>query len=205
MVEGIDVSSFQGNIDWPRVRAAGIRFAYCRASLGVSSDGKYTSYITGAQNAGLLTGAYHVFRPNVTASSQAKWFQVMMGDVPLPPALDCELHGEYSATEYSKRLALFVQEVEAATGRKVILYTYPWFWKTYAEGGTSEDMAVLRERDLWIANYKAKTPQVPKTWEEWTIWQYAGNDGTCPGVPTACDRDRFNGTEEEFEAWVAAY
>ncbi len=160
---GIDVSSHQGTIDWPRVKADGIGFAYLKASEGGDfTDARFTTNWSGAASAGIARGAYHFFTLCRPGREQAEQFlRVAPPDAnALPPAVDLELIGNCatrpSAGTVAAELTAFVTRVEAAWRRPLLLYIGPEWAARYPL--TSLD------RPRWV---KAAT-RPPKPW---TIWQ----------------------------------
>src|SRR5918996_6642155 len=91
---GIDVSHFQGEVDWQAVAGAGVRFAFIKATEGVADiDPCFRQNWQDSRAAGLLRGAYHFLHPNLDAGQQAAHFLsvVRLDDDALPPALDIEV------------------------------------------------------------------------------------------------------------------
>lgn len=203
-LEGIDVSSHQAAIDWPRVARAGIAFVYVKATEGVGFvDRRAAAHVAGARAAGLEVGAYHYLRVREgaqDAEAQARAFLVQHRALgcTLRPALDVETQGNegrpYAA--YLEAVRAFVRVIEAELGRPPILYTYPGFW---AGSSTLRGATDLVECPLWIAHYTAKGPTIPKPWTKATLWQYAAGAGVIghvDGVVGAVDRNRlFGGIE----------
>lgn len=94
VIRGIDVSHFQGGIDWQAVAGDGVRFCFIKATEGVGDvDPMFHRNWTGAKAAGVLRGAYHFFHPNLDARQQAEHFLsvVTIEEGTLPPALDVEV------------------------------------------------------------------------------------------------------------------
>src|SRR5918998_6939443 len=92
---GIDVSHFQGRVDWQAVKAAGCAFAFAKATEGAGvTDPYFAANWSGMQAAGLARGAYHFFHPAQDASQQAAHFlaTVQLGPTDLPPVIDVELN-----------------------------------------------------------------------------------------------------------------
>jgi lysozyme len=84
---------------------------------------------------------------------------------------------------------LFLDTVEAQTGRKPVIYTSPYFWNTYMV----PNPAWASDYDLWVAHWTSNPqPLLPNGWSTWTFWQYTDR-GIIPGIPSAVDLDRFNG------------
>jgi len=212
-LQGIDVAYPQGAaFDWRAVAADGIRFAYCKATQGAEGLDKTfgRNWIQSRAN-GVLRGAYHFLSPGSDPIAQADHFLRTVGplaDDDLHPMLDVEVdHGKPPAQilEYALR---WTEHVEAATGRPVVLYTYPSFFI----GALGNPLASpLGARPLWIAHYVVdpntgrvyglKSPTVPRSWQSWRIWQTSGNRGPrIPGIEVDVDRDVFWGDEDAFRA-----
>ncbi len=176
-IPGIDVSHFNGSIEWPAAADAGEHFAYMKATDGVNTtDAYFIDNWRGSAAAGLLRGAYHFFRPESDANAQADNFLAKLtaangspalnpGD--LPPTLDVEVSDGVSADAIIVGATAWLTKVEAATGRTPFIYTYGSFWVSsvgHAPG--------LSRFPLWIARYGA-APVTPATWTRWTIWQFS--------------------------------
>lgn len=194
-VQGIDVSHFQGIVNWQQVAQAGMSFAFAKATEGITyTDPQFTNNWPGIQAAGLLRGAYHFFEANDDASAQAKQFlskvQLEPGD--LPPVLDVETNAGVSDSQIWTGVATWLQLVEQATGRLPILYTAPGFWDSHEPDPT------LTRYPLWLADY-ASEPVLPKGWTSWLFWQHS-QTGTVSGVTGSVDLDLFSGTLEQLRA-----
>lgn len=208
MIEGIDVSYFQGRPDYQVVKDSGRRFVYVKASGGVKGyDPRFDAHVRAALPH-LTVGAYHVLKCEQPIRGQCVNFYDRangLGEMrtQLPPAIDFELFGPDGAVprkELVPRALEALRITEELFSCTPVLYTYPWFLKTVldaAEGDYSE----LARFPLWYATY-GKEPNPPGPWEKVTIWQYAGNNGKCPGVTGACDLNRFLGTDEEFRRFT---
>jgi lysozyme len=199
-VEGIDVSKYQGTIDWKKVKQAGIQFAFIRVSDGLKyPDGKFAANWTGARAAGVLRGAYQFFRPGQDAVAQADLLLDAigtLGDDDLPPVIDVEVTDGQTPAVIIARVREWVDRIETATGRKPIVYSYYSFWQTSAGKSTA-----FSDLPLWIANYGVACPSVPPAWPRWAFFQYTGS-GTVPGVPVGVDRNRFNGDLAALRAFT---
>ncbi len=204
-VSGIDVSRYQTSVDWNTVAGAGIKFVFIKATQGKTLvDPSFTSHWTGAGSAGILRGAYHFFRPDVSPQDQADTFLAVLGGAGNPelaPVLDLELRkldgtDAWDAVPQAQRTALAVQwltAVEQGLGRKPIVYLSPSF-AAEKLGGAAE----LAPYPLWIAHYTTRpAPRVPPAWQDWTFWQYTEN-GTIAGIAGNVDVDLFNGTFESL-------
>jgi lysozyme len=194
-VQGIDVSHYQGVVDWQQVAQAGMAFAFTKATEGITFvDPQFAANWSGIQTAGLVRGAYHFFEPNDDATQQAQHFlatvQLAPGD--LAPVLDVETTGGVSDSQLWSAVATWLQLVEETTGRQAILYTAPAFWNSHAPDLT------LTRHPLWLADY-APQPTLPNGWTSWLFWQYS-QSGSVSGVTGAVDLDVFSGTMQQLQA-----
>jgi lysozyme len=203
-LEGVDVSHNNRRVNWPRVRAAGISFAFIKATEGATfEDPACSTNLAGCRAAGVAPGLYHFYHHDSDALVQAAHFLRVLGTPKagdLPPALDVEAPGDgsgtigYPASEVVHRLSQFVQAVERAIGRAPAIYTYPSAWKEI----TADSTAFANRCPLWIASY-ANSPAMIGGWSHYTFWQYSDH-GTVDGIPTDVDRDRFAGDASELDA-----
>ena len=197
-VSGIDVSSYQGQINWASMAAGGAQFAYIRASEQANiPDSDFAANYQSARANGLYVGAYHRARPDLSSgTAQADFFldtaQYQNDGRSLPPMLDIEwprsdwtgLNACYNLapTPLSGWIRDFVNEVARRTGVRTMIYTNTSWWTTC----TGND-ATFGADPLFIANYSQSPPPLPAGWTQWTFWQYS-DSGTLPG-----DQDVFNG------------
>jgi lysozyme len=193
-VQGIDVSHYQGVVDWQQVAQAGMSFAFAKATEGITYvDPQLAANWAGIQAAGLVRGAYHFFEPNDDATLQAQHFlatvQLAPGD--LPPVLDVETTGGVSDAQLWSGVATWLEVVEQATGRQPILYTAPGFWSSH------EPDLTLTRYPLWLADY-ATQPTLPDGWTSWLFWQHS-QSGSVAGVTGAVDLDLFSGTLQQLQ------
>ena len=192
--EGIDVSHWQGLIDWSRVRAAGKTFAVIKATEGVNFlDDRYAQNKAGALAQGMKVGAYHFARPGNDPVREADWFVNNMGlqRGMLIPALDIESTGGLGPTALTTWTKAFLGRVTERTGAKPMIYTSPAFWRNnlndsrwFADNGYSV---------LWVAHWNTTSPSMPASnWggKSWTFWQYTSS-GTVPGISGRVDLDRY--------------
>jgi lysozyme len=193
-LSGIDVSHYQGTIDWNQVRSVGTQFAFIKALEGITStDPEFQANWKGAKAAGLTCGAYHFFLarddPREQADAFLSIYQPSPGD--LPPALDIETTDGQSTSDVVQGIQAWLSAVEAKVGAPPILYTGPSFWKSLGAeqfGGYP----------LWIADYGVTTPTVPAGWTGWTFWQYS-QSGSVAGVSGTVDLDYFQGSLEDLQ------
>ncbi len=171
---GVDVSSYQGSIDWPML-APHIKFAFIKATDGARIiDSQLANNVHGATDNGVPFGFYHFFRNGDHAESDH--FLEIFEKYPsqLPPVLDLEL------SPLSTPNALdFLEAVNVYT--RPMVYTSPSFADTYL----TSDFAGY---PLWIAHYTlAPEPDLAR-WKTWDFWQWCISDKT-PGIPDAVDLD----------------
>jgi GH25 family lysozyme M1 (1,4-beta-N-acetylmuramidase) len=203
-VQGIDVSHWQGAINWGSVKSSGISFAYIKATEGTGfKDSRFNTNYTAAHNAGVIRGAYHFARPNASGgAAQADYFASNGGawsrdNLTLPGMLDLE-GGCYGLSQASMQnwILSFYNEYKARTGRDVLIYTSSSWWNS-CTGGWS---GMSARSPLWVANWtSAADPTIPNGFPYATVWQYT-DSGSVSGVPGAVDRDRFNGDHSRLLA-----
>ncbi|HDR7544562.1 MULTISPECIES: GH25 family lysozyme [Bacillus] len=183
----IDVSHWEGNIDWNAVKASGIPAAYAKATEGVNYiDPTFTKNVQAARSANVLIGAYHFARPEQNdAISEAKYFVSILqsNQTDLMPVLDLESpkdpsNSNLTGSAISNWARSFINYVKQATGKDVMLYTGVWYINEFGISG-------LSDIPLWIAKYSSTPPADAGGWTAWTAWQYT-DSGQISGVGN-CD------------------
>lgn len=204
-VHGIDVSRWQGAIDWPTARANGVNFAFLKATEGGDVlDPAFAGNWQGARAAGVPVGAYHFWYHCRPAAEQARWFiaHVPRATGALPPVLDLEWT-PFSPT-CTKRPApeairaearIFLDLIEAHYGQRPIVYSTPEFYQT-------NQLWRLGPYDFWLRSV-AGHPQDRYNGRHWTFWQYSGT-GLVPGVRGKADLNAFAGTAAQWADWLGA-
>ncbi|WP_068499790.1 GH25 family lysozyme [Paenibacillus kribbensis] len=198
--QGIDVSRYQGKIDWKAVKADGISFAFIKASQGQRYvDPTFISNAKGARAAGVLLGAYHfVDATSVEAAkAEARHFAEVLNQVggaktlDLTPVMDYENNpGNLSKKLISAVALAFLLELERLMGRKPIIYTGNAFAANFN--------ASLGGYPLWIARYsETRVPTDTAAWKQWDIWQYS-DSGKVAGIKGNVDLNEFDGTVDEL-------
>lgn len=195
--QGADVSKYQGNFDW---NAAGVTFGYARISDGTTYiDSYFDSNWQKMKAAGVLRGAYQYFRPGQSATAQANMVVQKVGKLgagDLPCVIDVEATDGQSAAAIASKVQTWLDIVEQGTGKRPVIYTGPYFWQDKV-GSTA-----FGKYPLWIAHYGATCPSIPAPWTKWTFWQYCdGNTQYCSNGK-GWDRDVFNGTDAELQAFA---
>jgi lysozyme len=191
-VRGVDVSHYQGVIDWPKAAASGVSFVYMKATESTGYvDETFARNWDGAAAAGLSRGAYHFWNFCQDGGAQADLFVKTVPASPsmLPPVVDLEQSGSCrtlpSRAAFRAGLAAFAAKVKAAYGRTPILYVNYSIYQRYFSGENGSYR-------FWIADVRHARPSLPVGW---TLWQY-GWHGSVPGIPGEVDVNAFNGTRE---------
>ncbi len=187
--QGIDISHYQGDIDWATVKKAGITFAFTKATEGDSEiDPKFKDNWAQIRKAGLARGAYHFFRPDVDAEIQANHFiaTVRLEPGDLPPVLDIEVSEGATTEGIEDDISIWLEKVAQAYGVTPVIYSDLSFIKKHLASG-------FNTYPLWIADYSHPPPVAPGDWGAWTFWQYS-QSGVVNGVNGAVDRDIYQGT-----------
>lgn len=194
-VRGMDVSSYQGNVNWQAAWRHGARFAYVKATEGTSYRNPYfTQQYDGSYGVGMVRGAYHFARPNISSGGKQADFFVAHGGgwskdgKTLPGTLDIEWN-PYGRPCYrlSKRgmvswIRSFSDEYHRETTRWPVIYTSRRWWRQ-CTGNTGDFSST---NPLWIARYASSAGTLPYQWSYYTFWQYADH-GPLPG-----DQDVFS-------------
>ena len=202
IAEGIDVSHWQGPIDWTAVAASGKKFAYLKASDDIDYvDDTYEFNRAGAQAQGMKVGAYHFARPDAgpgDGAAEADHFldtaRPVAGE--LLPVLDLEKSGGLTDDALIAWVKEYLERIRERLGVHGVIYCSPNFWKTYMNDTTW--FAENGYEVLWVAHWTtASGPTVPGgAWggSAWTFWQYT-SDGSVPGISGRVDLNRYNGTD----------
>lgn len=195
-VQGIDASHFQGTIEWSEVAASGKHLAIVKATEGLDDpDTEFAANWQALATQDMVRGAYHFFIAHDDGKAQAEFFlstvSLKAGD--LLPVLDAESMGDATAEQTVAGIQQWLDTVEAAVGRKPIIYTDPNFWNTLNAGSQFSDYP------LWLAEYSEVPPVVPNGWETWQLWQYS-SDGSVNGVQGTVDLDVYRGSLDELKA-----
>lgn len=194
-VLGIDVSSYQGNVNWASWVAKGKTFAYIKATQGTSYRSPYfSSQYTGAYQAGMTRGAYHFANPGgASGKAQARYFVAHGGawsgdGKTLPGVLDIEYNPSgstcygISQKKMVSWIRSFTREYKKLTTRDAVIYTTGDWW-TKCTGNTTK---FVTTNPLWAARWGSKTAgTLPGGWKTATFWQYSDSP---------IDQDRFSST-----------
>lgn len=206
LLRGMDVSHYQGSINWRQVAGSGVVFCFVKATEGVYlADPFFSENWAGCAAAGLTRGAYHFGRAGSPAEDQAQKFCTTVGALgrnDLPPVLDIETLDGCKPAAVLKWVLDFTAAADALFRRQTMIYTNNGFWKNLASLPGCEP---LGQRKLWLADY-AEHPSVPAPWQDWSCWQYsdgAANGGTrIHGVAGDVDQDWFQ--PADFQALTSS-
>jgi lysozyme len=197
---GIDVSRFQGTINWSQVAGHGVKYAWIQVSRYLDDiDAQFEANWAGARANGILRGPYQRFHPGESVSGQAQIMLDKIGTLEsndLPPMLDVEDADGLSPAQVAAAVQEWMDIVEPAVGVKPFIYTGYYFWKD------SVASTAFGDHPLWIANYSAQCPLIPNGWNKWTLHQYSSTNHI-PGITAnSVDENRFNGTMEDLMAFT---
>lgn len=199
-VQGIDISHYQGTVDWDKLHNAlidgnPIRFVIIKSTEGNSLlDNNFNDNFYNASEYGFIRGAYHYFVPDVDAKSQADFFlkQVHLEEGDLPPVLDFEKTGNLTPKQVEKAALTWLDEVEKHYHVKPILYTYYKFKLKYFSSEKFD------EYPYWIAHYYVDTLKYQGAWKFWQHTDY----GKVDGIKTYVDLNVYNGSMYDLEKFT---
>lgn len=192
---GLDVSEFQGEIDWDLVETIEenhpLEFVFIRATAGNDRvDGQFEENWLGAKKRKMIRGAYHYYRPNENSLEQAKLFiktvHLHKGD--LPPVLDIEkLPKGQSLDSLKIGLRRWLNAVEAHYKVKPIIYTGEKYYDDFLKQDFSDYL-------FWIANYNFYREKIGK---DWLFWQFT-EKASVTGIKGNVDVNIYNGDVEQL-------
>ncbi len=198
-MHGIDVSGWQGQIDWGAVQRSGRQFSFAKATEGATFvDRSFAANRAGMARAGLvLRGFYHFARPDRNGpAAEAEHFLRTVGSLGPGEVAVLDLEVGSRLPGLGDWAAEWLGRVHQATGRLPLIYSFESY---LAENPTSR----LTQYPLWIASWGADNGVVPgelpkiDRWSKWTFWQYTSK-ARVPGVSTVVDDNLFVGTTAEL-------
>lgn len=201
-VDGIDVSHWQGSINWSSVAADGVVFAFIRVSdgdpdNGGTADSQFQANWAAARQVGILRGPYQFFRPSDDPVLQADWLINAIGGAmtpgDLPPVIDVEATDGRTPAQIVAAIQAWINRIETVLGVTPIIYTGPYFWQD------SVGSSAFASYPLWGAHYTTGCPLIPDPWSNWTFWQYTSS-GSVSGISGNVDMNHFNGTLGALQA-----
>lgn len=204
-VHGTDLSKYQTSPDFSTMRSSGISFAFIKATEGGDRvDDKFAQHWNETRSAGIPRGAYHFYYFCRPASEQAAWF---IQNVPrergaMPPVLDIEWNPDSPtcklrppADTVRSEMRTFLQTLERYYGKKPIIYTSVDFFD-------DNDLSTFRGYPYWLRSVAGHPTQKYGS-HPFTFWQYTGT-GVVPGLKGNADINVFNGTQRDWNKWLAA-
>lgn len=220
---GFDVSHYQENVQWDRVKAAGMEFVFVQTSQYDRVNPWFTRHWANSKGT-LARGPYHFCRQNTAPQKQVDVFLKALGDDPgeLPPVLDIEDTTATDPVGYLKTSRFWLEQVEKKLNRRPIIYTAGWYWNALRP-----PLDWASDYPLWVASYPFSTgaptraqlmafinnptgkpakelhPRMPAIWKKWTLWQYAEHgtvDGNfkATGALANTDLNIFNGPLDDL-------
>jgi GH25 family lysozyme M1 (1,4-beta-N-acetylmuramidase) len=193
---GVDVSHYQGTINWSAVAQSGVTFAFAKATEGTGYTDPYlNANVAGMQANGIIPGLYHFGHPGTDATTQANHFTDAVKAANggtfsglLQLVLDLEVTDGKTPAQVWAWTQTFIARVKTLTGRPGIIYTGYYFWKDNV-GNPNDNLNC----PLWLAAYVSNPDNyVPQAWSGvgWAFWQYTST-GRCRGISGNVDRDVF--------------
>nr|WP_243207972.1 GH25 family lysozyme [Pseudoflavonifractor hominis] len=199
-VFGVDVSTYQGEVDWTSLAGQGVDFAFIKATEGSGlKDVRFAENWSGSQAAGIRPGAYHFFSYDSPGETQAQNFIETVPVTPgsLPPVVDIEFYGSYldepaDAAATKAILDPLLEVLEEHYGVKPILYATYRSYQLYLSGREYQDYP------LWISS-----PLVAPLLHDWDFWQYshAARLEGYQGREQRIDLNVFRGSRKAFDAF----
>jgi lysozyme len=202
-IHGVDVSKFQGDIDWSTAGRSGVNFAFIKATEGGDHlDQRFQENWHNARRAGVLRGAYHFYYFCRTPIEQANWF---IRNVPreanaLPPVLDMEWNHLSrtcrrfpDAITVRREMRVFLDRITQHYGKRPIIYSTPRFYE-------ENELWKVRGASFWLRTV-AGHPSEKYPGRSWNFWQYTST-GRIPGIEGDVDINAFSGTVTDWKYWV---
>ena len=204
-VHGIDVSKWQGEIDWVQVKQGGVDFAFIKATEGKDkADPKFHEYWQRANAVGIPHAPYHFYYFCSTADQQADWFiaNVPKASMDLPPVLDVEWNGDSKtctkrpdAASVRAEMKRFMDRLESYYGKRPIIYTSVDFHRDNLVGH-------FEDYHFWVRSVAAH-PRETYADRRWAFWQYTST-AVVPGIRGNTDINVFAGTRKNWRKWLAS-
>lgn len=183
LIKGIDISSVQGTLDFSQIASAGYKFIVAKCGSGNDGiDPFYTSNISNATKAGLLTGCYHFVYPLPSETSQplrdpikqaqyhfnaSNGASLVFCDLEWPEQQDWVKWGVTATSIKQWTLAYLQAYTNLNNGIKPLIYTYPYYAQALNLGASPEFLAY----DLWIASYEPQPASISPWNQNWRMWQ----------------------------------
>ena len=173
---GVDISKYQGKVDFNKLKDAGVHYVFIRATEGITyQDADYVQNHNDAKAAGLRVGVYHFYETDDNPQAQFENFKnrVNLTSGDLAPVIDIEKLHQKDDKNLVENLKQFLSDLESHFGIKPIVYSGKNFANKYLTG--------FGDYPLWLAEYQMDQPVVPSGWQDWTFWQWS-QSGTIDGI-----------------------
>jgi lysozyme len=203
-IHGIDVSKYQGDIDWDAVRRSGVQFAWIKATEGGDHlDSKFRQNWENARAAGVPRGAYHFVFWCRPPHEEIGWFKQNVPNDPdaLPPVLDVEAtptsktcKRKLYREEVVREMREMLQDMERHYGKRPVIYSTVDFYQAILHPSELDDYPI------WVRSTK-HPPHVPYGQRRWTFWQYQ-SDGRVDGIKGKVDRNAFYGNAAQWQQFL---
>lgn len=190
-LNGLDVSHYQGNVDWPLV-AESFQFAFIKATEGDQYvDPKFHTNIAGIQNTSLSFSAYHFYSPASDPVKQASNFlsHTRAYNLTLPPVVDIEVAPDNDLNAFHDGIQQWLDKVRESSGCTPIIYSSKSFWNKYLQSRFSD-------YPVWISDYTTSKDSIASI--PWSFWQFSDR-GSAPGVEGLVDQSLYRGTEKSIQ------
>ncbi len=193
---GIDISEYQGDINWSKVHTLyngfPVHFVFIRATIGSDRlDKRFKANWSGAHKQNIISGAYHYYRPNENSLEQAALFiktvKLRKGD--LPPVLDIEKMPDNQSIDRLKiGLKRWLRKVESHYKVRPIIYSGEKYYTKFLK-------EEFKEYSFWIANYNFNRQSIDS---DWLFWQFS-EKSTVPGIDGNVDSNMYNGSLKQLK------
>ncbi|WP_417670149.1 GH25 family lysozyme [Roseibium sp.] len=203
-IHGIDVSKYQGDIDWAAAKRGGVEFAWIKATEGGDhSDERFLDNWYGAQAAGVPRGAYHFYYFCRPVEEQVDWVQKNVPRDPsaLPLVLDMEWNAHSKncrkrpeRAKILRDMKHFLDEIEAYYGKRPVIYSSVDFHRDRLVGA-------FKGEQFWLRSVASYPNRIYSERDDWYFWQYTA-EGQIPGIDGNVDRNVFFGSKSEFREWL---
>jgi lysozyme len=178
-VRGVDISHWDGDIDWAALKKSGISFVYIKATQGLEDvDPMFEQNWKNARKHGIRRGAYHFFDPDSDGEAQARHFlkTVKLRKDDMITAVDVEVAASRGSEQLVSELQKWLKTVEQQVKHKPMIYCDVPFWNEHVK-------ADMGEYPLWLAQWEdeEKPNELPMGWQDYAMWQYSAT-GTVHGI-----------------------
>lgn len=205
---GIDLSSWNGTVDFAKVSASGIKYAWVKVSEGTTHvNPGFEKKFEDARKENVHVGAYHFARPDTYSGDPKDWeneadnflkqidkVDLKSGD--LIPCVDFEKGMKTDDNHNVEWFIKWLSRIGCETGTRPIIYTARWAWQLFIMRADKDLQNELATYPLWLASYNEGVEPARTTdlWNKWNVWQYTSS-GEVPGVKGRCDMNWMAGNQ----------